>query len=141
MNSVTGMANGVPSVGRNEASETVARVPVPQERPERPDKTRLNTDAVVNELTQTRKSEERSAKEEESPQEKASLERAAEEINQALNSFTSLNFQVDRDLDQVVVQVVDRSTGDVVRQIPKAEMVELAKQMHDVKGLLFDVKA
>lgn len=138
MNSVTGMANGVPSVGRNEASETVARVPVPQERP---DKTRLNTDAVVNELTQTRKSEERSAKEEESPQEKASLERAAEEINQALNSFTSLNFQVDRDLDQVVVQVVDRSTGDVVRQIPKAEMVELAKQMHDVKGLLFDVKA
>lgn len=69
------------------------------------------------------------------------LEELANEINQALARFTSMNFQVDQEIDQVVVQVVDRANGDVVRQVPQEKLVELAKQMHKMNGMLFDAVA
>lgn len=58
------------------------------------------------------------------------------------NITRELNFTVDHELDRIVVTVVDDATGDVIRQIPSEEMLELARHLADTrersgKGLLF----
>jgi flagellar protein FlaG len=58
------------------------------------------------------------------------------------NITRELNFSVDEELGRTVVTVVDENTGDVIRQIPSEDMLELAKNLAEikertVKGLLF----
>jgi flagellar protein FlaG len=43
--------------------------------------------------------------------------------------FRDLQFSVDQDSGSVVVKVVDRGTGDVLRQIPAEEMLKLARTL------------
>jgi len=49
----------------------------------------------------------------------------------------SLQFSVDEKVG-VIVKVVDTKTNEVIRQIPPEEVVKLAQQMEDLKGLIFD---
>ena len=73
-----------------------------------------------------------------------------EQLNSAVNELSGyvqnitreLNFSVDQELGRTVVTVIDESTGDVIRQIPSEEMLDLAKHLQEVrdraaKGLLF----
>lgn len=62
------------------------------------------------------------------------------------NISRELNFSVDEDLNRSVVTVLDEETGEVIRQIPSEEMLELARHVSDAqesgenkpsKGLLF----
>jgi flagellar protein FlaG len=58
------------------------------------------------------------------------------------NITRELNFSVDEELGRTVVTVVDENTGDVIRQIPSEDMLELAKNLAEIKerttkGLLF----
>ena len=48
---------------------------------------------------------------------------------------------IDEDLDRVVIQINDKETGELVRQIPGEAFLEIAKRMEDLKGLLYDDKA
>ena len=64
----------------------------------------------------------------------------AEEINQALIKVTALHFSVDQDLDRVVVQVVDKNSEQIIRQVPSEDMLELVKRMRDLQGMLTDLK-
>jgi flagellar protein FlaG len=48
---------------------------------------------------------------------------------------------VDEDLGRVVIQINDKETGELVRQIPGEAFLEIAKRMEDLKGLLYDDKA
>lgn len=72
---------------------------------------------------------------------RAALESAIKELNKSLNGVTSLRFSVDKESDQVVVRVVDPSSDKVIRQIPDEKMMEMAKRMNDLKGILFDKSA
>lgn len=42
-----------------------------------------------------------------------------------------LEFSVDKDLDQTVIKVVDRDSGDLIRQIPEDIFLELARRLKD----------
>ncbi|MEW6269414.1 MAG: flagellar protein FlaG, partial [Thermodesulfobacteriota bacterium] len=42
------------------------------------------------------------------------------------------------DLDRVIVQVIDSRTGEVIRQIPPEEWVQVLESMHAAKGVLVD---
>lgn len=59
------------------------------------------------------------------------------------NISRELNFSVDAELDKTVITVIDEETGDVVRQIPTEDILEMAKniaQLQDSsggKGILF----
>ena len=48
---------------------------------------------------------------------------------------------IDEDLGRVVIQINDKETGELVRQIPGEAFLEIAKRMEDLKGLLYDDKA
>jgi flagellar protein FlaG len=67
------------------------------------------------------------------------VEQAVRQVNKALSlREVGLRFEVDKDTDKVIVKVVDRASGEVIRQIPNEEVVRIAKLMSDGKGLLVD---
>lgn len=61
-------------------------------------------------------------------------ELSAEDIAQAAESFAELaqsfnrdlRFNVEQELDTPIIRVIDRSSGEMIRQIPSEEVVELA---------------
>lgn len=71
------------------------------------------------------------------------LDKAVSKANEFLQSQTSLNlqFSVDKDIDRTVVKVVDPTTQEVVRQIPSKEVIEIAKSLDRLQGLLLKEKA
>lgn len=72
----------------------------------------------------------------------AQLSQALQSINKALQTSSSnLEFSVDDDTDRTIVKVVDRQTGDVIRQMPSAEALEIAKALDRMAGKLFHEEA
>jgi flagellar protein FlaG len=68
------------------------------------------------------------------------------ELSKALNHFLSLfNLETklvyNKDAGQVIVQVIDKRTNEVIKQIPPEELLEVAKKIHDFVGLLLEKKA
>ena len=49
-----------------------------------------------------------------------------------------LKFGVDRQSNATVIQVVRTDTGAVIRQIPSQELLDLANNLEQLKGLMFD---
>lgn len=65
------------------------------------------------------------------------VENAVKEVNATLQSrAVGLRFEVDKDTDKLVVKVVDRASGEVIRQIPSEEVVRIAKVFGQTSGLL-----
>ncbi len=59
----------------------------------------------------------------------------AKEGNKILeNVQRNLEFKVDDATQQVVMTIVDKESGDVIRQLPSEEALELAKRMLDADG-------
>lgn len=54
---------------------------------------------------------------------------------------SDLQFNIDQDTGATVVKVIDRSTQEVLRQIPSEEMLSIAKTLDDIKGLFVHQKA
>ena len=53
----------------------------------------------------------------------------------------SLNFSLEEGSGRVVVKVTDAGSGDVIRQIPSEEALQLAENLSEVRSLLFKAKA
>ena len=54
---------------------------------------------------------------------------------------TALSFSVNKDLGEVVVQVIDKDTMEVIRQIPSEERMRLLARMEKSVGMLVDQEA
>lgn len=54
---------------------------------------------------------------------------------------SNLQFSIDDDSGRTVVRVVDGSTGDVIRQIPSEEIMEISRNIERMQGLLVRQKA
>ena len=68
------------------------------------------------------------------------------ELSKALNHFLSLfNLETklvyNKDAGQVVVQVIDQRTNEVIKQIPPEELLEVAKRIHEFIGIFLKTKA
>jgi flagellar protein FlaG len=65
------------------------------------------------------------------------VKEAIEHIVYAANYFNrKIRLEVDNDI--MIVKVIDEKTGQVIRQIPSEEIVELSKHAKDLKGLLIN---
>jgi flagellar protein FlaG len=60
-------------------------------------------------------------------------------LPESLNARVELN--VDKDLGRVIGKVVDRTTGEVIRQLPPEEMIRLLKATKAALGPLVDFTA
>lgn len=52
-----------------------------------------------------------------------------------------LNFSLEEGSGRVVVKVMDSGSGDVIRQIPSEEALQLAENLSEVRSLLFKAEA
>ena len=71
------------------------------------------------------------------------LSRQLQEVVQELNkqmerSTTSLGFSVDNATGRDVVKVINKDSGEVVRQIPSEDLLRLAHSMETLKGILYN---
>ncbi|MEH6462898.1 MAG: flagellar protein FlaG [Shewanella psychromarinicola] len=77
--------------------------------------------------------------------EQSEAEVLAEVVEQLSEVVTLMNkglaFSVDEDSGSAIVKVMDIDTGDIIRQIPSDEALELAQKLQDVKGLLMRTQA
>ena len=65
------------------------------------------------------------------------LQRAIDRINNTIKAFNpSLDFSIDSITKQIVVQVTDKDTKEVVRQIPSEEVLHIARTLDVLQGLL-----
>ncbi|OHB33463.1 MAG: hypothetical protein A2X84_13710 [Desulfuromonadaceae bacterium GWC2_58_13] len=70
---------------------------------------------------------------------------APEEILDKIKTLTdggmhSVRFEMDPDVNTLVVKIYDRDTEELVRQIPAEELLGVAKDLRDYRGLLVDQK-
>lgn len=59
--------------------------------------------------------------------------RSVREFVQPVNS--NLEFSIVEDTGQLVVKIIDRSTKELIRQMPSEEMLAIAKALDNIKGL------
>lgn len=52
-----------------------------------------------------------------------------------------INFQLDDSSGQVVINVTEATSGDVIRQIPSEEALKLAESLSEIRSLLFEAEA
>jgi len=70
------------------------------------------------------------------------LEELAADVQKNLNIMhnVDLRFSVHKASGQIMVTVIDESTGKVIREIPQSEILELAAKMDEMVGMIFDKK-
>ena len=69
-------------------------------------------------------------------------QRIVQELQRKLDPLaTRLNFSVDEETGSFVVKVIDNETGDIIKQIPPEEMLNLRASLAELVGVLFDEKA
>ena len=62
-----------------------------------------------------------------------------EQVQNISNMFDrKLQFRINKELDQVVVKVIDSTTDKVIREIPSAEIQKLQIRIKEALGVLFD---
>ena len=57
--------------------------------------------------------------------------------NLKIDNF-KLSFSIDKETRRVVVSVIDKETGEVIREIPPSELLAIAREMEKLKGILFN---
>ncbi|MGE0468448.1 MAG: Flagellar protein FlaG [Candidatus Nitrospira kreftii] len=72
-----------------------------------------------------------------SPADRVALEHAVSKVRESFQqSGSRLQIEVDPDLKRVVVKILNGESGEVIRQIPPQEVIDLAKNLSGPKGLL-----
>ena len=66
-----------------------------------------------------------------------------EELTRVLNESAklfdiSLRFRVEEDINRIIVTVFDKGNDEVIRQIPPEEVVQMAKRLTEMVGVLFN---
>ncbi|NMQ27903.1 flagellar protein FlaG [Candidatus Accumulibacter phosphatis] len=70
------------------------------------------------------------------PPDSEKLETAIQSVREFVKPTNSnIEFSVDDDSGQLVVKIIDRSTKEVIRQMPSEEMMAIAKTLDSIKGL------
>ena len=87
---------------------------------------------------QLKAEEVKEANEQPKPEQKE-VEVAVEELNNALDTLNvQRHFSVEKDLNKVVVKLLDSESKDVIRQFPSEEAISLSKNIKEMVGMLFD---
>ncbi len=68
---------------------------------------------------------------------------AAAQLKQVIEAASSqrLSLDIDKDTDQTFMRVTDTRTGEVIKQIPSKEMLQLHARLQAFIGLFIDRKA
>lgn len=102
----------------------------------------VTTQPVGSEATQTAQAVQAAEKPQQSELSGEQLEDMAEQMDAFIGSFNrGLKFRVDEDSGRNVVSVVDTDSGDIIRQIPTEELLQVISRLAEASGGLIDTKA
>jgi flagellar protein FlaG len=74
-------------------------------------------------------------------EEEEMLKDATDKANEFVKTMNQeLQFSVDKDDGKTVVKVMDKNSGELIRQIPQDEMLAIAKAFDTLKGLIIREK-
>ena len=97
---------------------------------------------IPKESTVTLKDEQRTEKTTTDKPNPNKLDEVAAELSDMMSMMRKgLAFKVDEHSGQAVVSVLDRDTGDVIRQMPSEEALALAEKLSEVTGILMKTEA
>ena len=69
------------------------------------------------------------------------VKKLAKETKDVLEDLNKgIRFSISKDTGDIVVQVVNRKTNELIRQIPPEELVKLRTKLKEICGILFDRK-
>jgi len=69
----------------------------------------------------------------------AVVREAIEALNRALeNSTTRAHISHDDELNRYIVKIQDDKSGEIIREIPNEALLRFARNLREMKGLLFD---
>lgn len=63
------------------------------------------------------------------------LVKPLQRINEALRPY-NVQFELNKEAGKVVTRVIDMENGEEIRQIPSDAVLEIAKRLHELRGLL-----
>ena len=73
---------------------------------------------------------------------KEQVEQAAARVKEVLRGNTSrLEIEIDPDLNKAVIKILNGESGEIIRQIPAQEILDLAKHLDEPKGLFVRERA
>lgn len=73
---------------------------------------------------------------------KTTLEKTIESLNENLKAWsTGMKFEIDDELERVVVSIVDTKSGDVLRKVPSDAVLKVAKMIVQMQGSGIDTQA
>jgi flagellar protein FlaG len=73
---------------------------------------------------------------ESSPVDRKAIEDTIAKIRESIGpAHSSLKIEIDPDTDGIVVKILDDQSGELIRQIPSQEMVEIAKRLDAMQGI------
>ena len=75
--------------------------------------------------------------------ERANVEQAVAKVKVQIQAISnnSLDFAIDDSSGKTIVRVTDRESGELIRQIPSQEMLEIARSLDRLQGILVKQKA
>lgn len=67
------------------------------------------------------------------------LEKVAQQLQEFMGEMSrSLQFQVDEDSGRDVIKILDKTSGDVIKQYPSEEVLSLVSKLSESAGILID---
>lgn len=69
------------------------------------------------------------------------LIKSIEKANNALSlRYTSLEFSIHEKTKEIMVKVIDRDSGEVIREIPPEKILDAVAHMWEIAGIIVDEK-
>ena len=71
----------------------------------------------------------------------SALEAVTEELNRGLSSSRGIRFQVSGDGQDLIIQIVDLESDEVIRSIPPERLLTFREHFAEIRGMLLDDRA
>jgi flagellar protein FlaG len=119
--------------------EAVGTIDVSSARPVAPDRPRQSSPVSSPEAVASAKTGRGPEKtDNQDALEKEGVKKIADRLNRMGHIFNrKIRFEVPMDSRDVIVKIIDKETGQVIRQIPPPELVKLATRMEEIYGMIF----
>ena len=70
------------------------------------------------------------------------IRKLVDEVQDYLDNLNiKLSFDIHEKTGDMVVKVLDRETGDLIRQLPSEDLLDLKAKLNELRGVLFHQKA
>lgn len=74
------------------------------------------------------------------PSSRDALVEPIQRINEVMRHY-GVQFELGEEASRVITHIIDRESGDVIRQIPAEEVLRVAERLGEVSGRLLSLKA